>query len=352
MKAGLKSFGNLLSEVVRKGFCTLCGACVASCSAGVLKVEGEAPTIVGKCTLCELCYFQCPKTETDINEIEVKVFGRPRRVDEDIGIYKSCYTARSRDQDVLKVAQDGGVVTSILSNALNKGLIDCAVVTGLSKEEPWKPEPKASLSIKEVMEAAGSKYTISPTLIGLALAVNNYGRMRVAVVGTPCQILASRKMQSQVHGAYKLGGRISLAIGLFCLEAFSYGKLMENYVHKMVKDPFKISKFSIREGRFIIYVDGVEEVNEPLKKVKEYVWKGCSTCIDFTAEFADISVGSVGSQLGWSTVIVRTLRGEEFFEDAVREGLIECKPLNEAKLGIKKIIKLAKLKRGRGYAKG
>jgi len=40
---------------------------------------------------------------------------------------------------------------------------------------------------------------------------------------------------------------------------------------------------------------------------------GCHFCTDFTSELADISVGMVGSPDGYSTVIVRSQKGEGLF---------------------------------------
>ena len=50
----------------------------------------------------------------------------------------------------------------------------------------------------------------------------------------------------------------------------------------------------------------------PIKEVAPMARKGCHYCLDYTSYFADISVGSVGSDDGWSTVFVRTERGEKY----------------------------------------
>ncbi len=43
--------------------------------------------------------------------------------------------------------------------------------------------------------------------------------------------------------------------------------------------------------------------------------KACHYCDDFTAQFADVSVGSVGSKKGYSTVIVRSKAGEKLLKN-------------------------------------
>jgi len=68
--------------------------------------------------------------------------------------------------------------------------------------------------------------------------------------------------------------------------------------------------------------------------------------MDYTAELADISVGSVGSEEGWSTVFVRTERGEEVVRGAVEKGYIEVMKMERA--GLESIRKLAKRKKESG----
>ena len=41
--------------------------------------------------------------------------------------------------------------------------------------------------------------------------------------------------------------------------------------------------------------------------------------MDFTSELSDISVGSVGSEEGWSTIIVRTDKGLELLKNAEKD---------------------------------
>ena len=66
--------------------------------------------------------------------------------------------------------------------------------------------------------------------------------------------------------------------------------------------------------------------------------KGCVYCDDFTAKLADISVGSVGSDDGYSTVIVRSKKGKK---------LLENLDLTRGSVNKEEIAKLAVLKKNR-----
>jgi coenzyme F420 hydrogenase subunit beta len=76
----------------------------------------------------------------------------------------------------------------------------------------------------------------------------------------------------------------------------------------------------------------VKEV--PLEETDDYVWKGCGPCFDFAAELADVSVGSVGSKAGWSTVLTRTDLGAKVYDSALAAGSIEEAAVSEKGLAL------------------
>ncbi|HZF21186.1 MAG TPA: hypothetical protein VEZ43_01810, partial [Dongiaceae bacterium] len=81
----LKIFGNLITEVVKKGICMYCGACIASCPIDILfHSDTEEPIMRGTCAACQVCYYSCPRIELPVAEIEQRIFGRERTADEAI----------------------------------------------------------------------------------------------------------------------------------------------------------------------------------------------------------------------------------------------------------------------------
>ena len=64
------------------------------------------------------------------------------------------------------------------------------------------------------------------------------------------------------------------------------------------------------------YRDGEVAVDEPVKDFHGAALKGCDECADFLGRSADLSVGSVGSMDGWTSVLVRTERGRLAFQQA------------------------------------
>ena len=63
--------------------------------------------------------------------------------------------------------------------------------------------------------------------------------------------------------------------------------------------------------------------------------------MDYTAELADISTGSVGSPDGWSTIFVRTGKGDDYLNKMIKAGALETKPIEEVKPGLDLVQKLA-----------
>jgi coenzyme F420 hydrogenase subunit beta len=75
----------------------------------------------------------------------------------------------------------------------------------------------------------------------------------------------------------------------------------------------RAEKTQIKKGQFTVTVDGKEN-SIKVRDLNAAVENMCLCCPDFTAIYSDISVGSVGSANGYSTVIVRSDIGEKLLE--------------------------------------
>ncbi|MCK4475274.1 MAG: Coenzyme F420 hydrogenase/dehydrogenase, beta subunit C-terminal domain [Methanophagales archaeon] len=332
-----QGFSELKSEVVDKRICSLCGTCAAFCNKIKIKESGEnepKPVLVEEYdTICGICYAFCPRTFLPLSEIEKRIFGgeERKRADGDVlGVYRDCYAVRSKREDIIKKGQDGGAVTSLLAYALEKGIIDCAVIT--TSDNHWKPVTKVAKNYEELKEGAGTKYTVYPSVVGIREAMEE-GYADIGFVGLPCQIQGLRKVQT-AEQPYEVGKeRIKLLIGLFCMENFKE-ELLDFVKEKVSFDLEGVKKFDIKGKELLVYDEEGKVHAIALDEIKGYESEGCSVCMDYTAELADISVGSVGSEDGWSTVFARTEKGEETVKGALEEGYIEAKEMEEKGLGL------------------
>ena len=145
---------------------------------------------------------------------------------------------------------------------------------------------------------------------------------RIAMVGTPCEIMAASKLQHYTDSP------IDVKLGLFCMENFSY-KYFENLLKEYDLTMNDIEKFRIEKGFVFLFLKNKETVKIPLSVAKRIIRKNCNICVELTSETSDISIGSIGSDDGWSTLIIRTEKGEEIVNGALEQEFIESKELTE-----------------------
>ena len=150
---------------------------------------------------------------------------------------------------------------------------------------------------------------------------------RIAMVGTPCEIMAASKLQHYTDSP------IDVKLGLFCMENFSY-KYFENLLKEYDLKMDDIEKFQITKGFVFLLLKTKETVKIPLSIAKRIIRKNCNICVELTSETSDISIGSIGSDEGWSTLIIRTEKGEEIVNGAIEQKFIEAKELTEPQFNL------------------
>lgn len=256
-----------------------------------------------------------------------------------LGPHQEIITAKAADNKVLSKAQDGGIVSAILIYALEENIIDGTIVAGPG-DEPWKPEPLVATTKKEILKGAGTKYTMCPNLSVIKEATRGYGLEKIGTVGTPCQVMGLRKMQTYPLGVRNVVDKIALSIGIYCMENFPYESLKTFINDKVGVTPSQVTKMNITKGKlFITHTGGEGKI--PLKETHGYEQAGCNYCMDYVAELSDLSCGSVGAKPGWSTIIKRTDKGASLIDKAIKEGVLETTETNEGKFGLEMLRKLS-----------
>jgi len=318
----MASYEDLEFKVINTGICTVCGACILACPSSHIKfVEGKPKRSKREmdCVGCSTCYEACYMLRHDlIRSIEGNILGWGKR--ESIGIYKRIVAARTKEQNIKEACQDGGIVTTFLIYALDKSIIDGALVVG---RDSWMPVASIAKTRDEVILAAGTKYGVVPVLKELRSAVIDHGLSKICVVGSPCHIQSIRYLK---HKGLPLASSVKLTVSLFCRENYDYQCMVEKASDKGLNVD-QIDKFNVAE-EFNVYACG-KKLSFPITEVKGCIPKHCLVCEDFAGKLADVSIGSDGSPEGWSTVIIRTEDGEAVFSGLEREGLIETKAADD-----------------------
>lgn len=330
----IKGQKELQKEVIENGLCVNCGACVNLCPYQAAYQDNLI--IIDPCDRPQgRCYAFCPRTYTDLQSLRSINFSNGEYAPE-IGPLKGFYLTRAADPEIRGNAQHGGTVSALLSLALKEGLVDAAIVT--QEIDTFLPAGVVVKNSLEIKKAGRSKFVASPNLA----AFNQVAKSeleKIGIVATPCQTMALAKMRQKNYSAKSFHiDKLNLIIGLFCGWALSWRELRELIKKKMNNDkilgldipPSKYQSMEVHTERGIM--------NIPLEEVLPAVRSSCRYCLDMTAEFSDLSVGSArlpeGWEVarGWNQVIVRTKRGEELLELARSRGILDFRDVPEGNL--------------------
>jgi len=274
--------------------------------------------------------------------MNIFVFNRSAS-DDLIGNYMRFYVGHAKDSSIYQSGQSGGLVTALLAFALEKGVIDGAVVTRMGRDNPLLPEVIIAKNKKELLSAARSKYCSAPVNIKVKEILKADGKY--AVVELPCQMYGLRKLEKLMP---ELKGKIVLHMGLFCSHVLSL-KVISFLSHKAGVEKEDIVKFDYRAKEWRGWPgDVLFKLENGTKKflLRKYrmitksffiPWR-CKMCYDHVNEFADVSFGDawlpkvIKCRKGETIVITRTDRGERLIQEAKEEGVIEIEEVSRATL--------------------
>jgi coenzyme F420 hydrogenase subunit beta len=339
----LIAYNILEKRIINSGFCTLCGSCEAACPTSALHIKGEKVQRVYDCSkdmdICPICYEMCPHSEALLLRSLSFVADAPVK-NEALGYYRKIVLAQAVDPELRELSHGGAVVTALLKYGIETKFFDSAIVSQAESDNPAKPKPSVALVPDDILSAIGSKFFPSSVAKAYGSAVYGHGKTDIAFVGVPCHVLALRKMEAWQH---KIIGNLKITIGLFCFGTFSLSSLLKYLEEKYKIKPTEIKRFNLSSFFEVQIKDGIIKI--PLSEVEDHIMPSCRTCTDFTSELADISVGGAFPLKEWSTVIIRTKAGEDFFYDAVKNGIISTWVIEKEPKVFERIVVAAMQKR-------
>ena len=338
-------FWELEAGVIHADRCIQCGTCVAVCPSNSIGIDFDTnlPELVKMCTGCSLCWDFCPRgglryealwpPSTAVEGEEADVVPAQVRSDSSDTYWKITGAPRptgwarwSRASPCAPRPRWTTSRTAVRSARCSSGCwrpgrstarwspSPAAIRTSSGRASPPSP-PRPSRS-RPPRAASTTRpwpwpsWTSPPT---------SWAQPRIAVVGTPCEVQGLRAMQARrwPTGAHRVDA-VVLSIALMCTKNFDYEALtLKELRDKRGVDLDRVSKMDVIRGRMIVeYRDGELAVDEPVKDFHGAALKGCDECADFLGRSADISVGSVGSMDGWTSVLIRTERGRLAFQAA------------------------------------
>jgi coenzyme F420 hydrogenase subunit beta len=313
--------GRVIDEVIKRGICIRCGACVGLCPYfdyfdGRVVVLDQCNSDTWRCL--QLCpRFEYESTDPDKSNGDISK-------NNGMGTYRKIVMARSTDDKIIERAQYGGTVSALFMFALEKGDIKSVVLTDAGG--PFSPGGKFVTNNNGILDCAGSRYSGSGGLSALNRAIKA-GEDKIGVVGLPCQMEALARLNLMKPDGEERSKRVVLKIGLFCTWALDYrlteeflkSKGMEGIIKKYDIPPPPSEKFQV--------LTEMGWTDFSLSDLRPLVQKGCALCQDMTALWSDLSVGTVEGVEGWNTVVIRTETGARLVERAVGAGCLEIQDL-------------------------
>ena len=317
-----RSLERLKTEVLDRGLCVACGACVGWCPHIVFH-DGQVAA-PDPCGLSDgRCATVCPM-------IAQRTTGNIATDDEPLGRVLQIWHGRAPAAELAGKVQYGGVVTALIAHALETERVWEAVLTSAGRR--GAPEGVRVRDRAGVLAAGRSIFAGGAALAQLNRALVETSEHPIAVVGLPCQCEAVAAMRTAGgstedtrSGTLAVDpGRVALVIGLFCTVNFTARGLRKVLAEAGVDGRVRFSDIPPPPARVFRVTTEDGTVDIPLDDVREAAaMPGCARCADLTAEAADISVGAAEGRAGVNTVIARSRYGLELVEEAAERGILE-----------------------------
>lgn len=235
------------------------------------------------------------------------------------------YYGRATDQLIQKRGECGGFITAVLIAALERKLVDGALVVKRG-ESIYDGAPFFATTREEIIEAAGSLHC-APTL-SAKLIRNSLGgarEMRIAVTCKPCDARAiielSKRNQINLDNVYMIGVNCG-------------GTILPTQAREMMQqffkiDPDDVAKEEIAKGKLIVVTkDGQhKELSIDDLEAEGYGRRtNCQRCEYNIPRMADLACGNwgvIGEDAGKTTFIeVRTEKGRKLLDTATSSGAV------------------------------
>lgn len=328
----------MIDKIVKNGFCVGCGLC---------------ESVFGS-NNCEMKLFDngfyYPITKTSFDDTNTKDFCPGIKVKDNRkhgvwGYVEKVEEAWAADKDLRFKAASGGVSSALAIYLLESKKVDGILQTGLLDGSPIYNELKVSHNREDIFKNAQSRYAPSLTLNRIKQILDSSNET-YAFIGKPCDIAGLRNFLD-VFPKYK--ERILYTISIFCAGMPSYNATRKVWEQSGVSEvPVNIKyRGEGWPGNFkAVWKDGTKyeiSYNDSWGKVlgRDLGFR-CKICPDGIGMLADIAVGdSWNTQNGYpdfseadgrNFCFIRTKIGLKLFEDAVANGFIIGRELDQNKI--------------------
>jgi len=344
MKKSAEKFNNTLdfvNSIIRGGTCSGCGLCVGLDESGksnmVETPKGPRPLLDSKSKIPNIIFFSCAGYLIDYPKLYKSYYGNyPKSWL--IGETKGVYTGYSNNLSIRKNSSSGGIITQVLLYLLNKKKIDGAIVVKQGIPSPEKARVIIANNEEEIISASQSIY-IPVSILDILNRLEN--DKAYAITCLPEQSAAIRILQTL---GYSKALQIKYVLGPYTGTAL-YPQAIETYKKiKGIKKNDETKSLKWRAGEWPGYLEIITGSGKILRSPKVYynflipffITNSSLQSMDFTNEFADLSVGDAWSPVfekqgkGFSVVVSRTIEMDSILLEMQEQNLINLNKEEEA----------------------
>jgi len=342
---------NNVTDVAKWRLCLGCGMCIHACPQGHVRMrdvenQGLRPFIAAEtdCAGCSACLDVCPGYAIDHRSLLSE--SEKAEADEVVrlcGPFLDVWEGYAADAEIRRLGSSGGILTALSLCCLDSQGFQKILHIAAGPEAPLRNKVVTSRTREELLRRTGSRY--APAAPCLRLDETLRGVDRYVFIGKPCDNTAMRKWQKSRPEARE---RIALSLSFFCAGSPST-RATKDLLQRMHVSPSTVTSLRYRgngwPGHFAARFkeNGGEKecalsYNESWGYLQAYRPLRCYLCPDGTGEDADISCGDAWDRPlteggdGLSLIVVRTDKGREVLEEAVRRGYICAERIDAERL--------------------
>jgi len=329
-------------QVVDKGICVGCGACVALLG-GKMVVANKGVFPVFSSTklnkdFARAAYLACPGIGIHYPSLYRSHYGK---LPDSwlLGEVVKTRVGYSSNDAVRENGASGGVISQTLSYLLKNNYIDIAIVVKQGVLKADEANVVFAKSSNDVFDSAQSVYTPVSTLDILSMLQPN---LKYAITCLPEQAAAIRVLQNQ---EYKPAKQIEYILGPYTGTALEPGAIRCLLRSNKIKDNDEITSLKWRAGVWPGYLEIKTKSGKVVRSKKVYynflipffVTQTSLQSMDFSNEFSDLSVGDAWSPkyeklgAGFSVITTRSEKMESIVKEMIDDDCLSVEDVDKNK---------------------
>lgn len=272
------------------------------------------------------------------NSLEMPEFQSDKKFEKELadawGPVMEVWEGHAVNESIRYKGSSGGAATALAALCMDKLDYSGTLHIAAKKDKTYLNETIYSKNIDSLIENTGSRYSPASPCDRLDLVEKEEGKS--VFIGKPCDVSGVRNL---VESGHQIKDKIGLTISIFCAGTPSTNGTFEMLNAMGVKNKNEISSLRYRGNGWpgkataetekgMHQMTYAESWGNILQKHRQ--WR-CYICPDHSGEFADISVGDPWykdipeNAKGSSLILIRSDRGREIFNKAIKEGYIVAK---------------------------